>query len=91
MEDMARLKCVPCRGGEPRVTEKEIAEFSSQIPQWKVVERDGIKRLERSFNFKNFAEALSWTDEVRRIGRSRRSSSGATDRVGQGHRYLVDA
>jgi 4a-hydroxytetrahydrobiopterin dehydratase len=64
MEDMARLKCVPCRGGEPRVTEKEIAEFSSQIPQWKVVERDGIKRLERSFNFKNFAEALSWTNKV---------------------------
>ena len=29
-----------------------------------MVERDGIKRLERSFNFKNFSEALSWTNKV---------------------------
>ena len=64
MEPLAKLKCVACRGGEPRVTEQEIAEFVPQIPQWKLVERDGIKRLERSFNFKNFSEALSWTNKV---------------------------
>jgi len=63
MEDLAKLKCVACRGGEPRVTEKEIAEFFPQIPQWTLVERDGIKRLERFFNFKDFSEALSWTNK----------------------------
>jgi 4a-hydroxytetrahydrobiopterin dehydratase len=64
MQDLTKLKCVACRGGEPRVTEKEIAEFFPQVPQWGLVDRDGIKRLERSFNFKDFAEALSWTNKV---------------------------
>lgn len=64
MEDLAKLKCVACHAEEPRVTEREIAEFFPQIPQWRLVERDGIKRLERSFNFKDFAEALSWTNKV---------------------------
>jgi 4a-hydroxytetrahydrobiopterin dehydratase len=64
MEDLAKLQCVACRAGEPRVTEKEIAEFFPRVSQWKLVEHDGIKRLERSFNFKNFSEALSWTNKV---------------------------
>lgn len=64
MEDLGKLKCVACHAEEPRVTEREIAEFFPQIPQWRLVERDGIKRLERSFNFKDFSEALSWTNKV---------------------------
>ena len=64
MEDLAKLKCVACHAEEPRVTEREIAAFFPQIPQWRLVERDGIKRLERSFNFKDFSEALSWTNKV---------------------------
>ena len=64
MADLAKLKCVACRTGESPVTEKEVAEFFAQIPQWSLVERDGIKRLERSFNFKDFSQALSWTNKV---------------------------
>ena len=64
MENLAELRCIACRVGEPRVTEKEIATFSPYIPQWKLVEEDGIKQLERTFNFKDFSEALSWTNKV---------------------------
>jgi 4a-hydroxytetrahydrobiopterin dehydratase len=35
-----------------------------EIPQWSVVERDGIARLERVFRFANFAEALAFTNRV---------------------------
>jgi 4a-hydroxytetrahydrobiopterin dehydratase len=31
---------------------------------WQVVERDGILRLERLFKFKNFVQALDFTDRV---------------------------
>jgi 4a-hydroxytetrahydrobiopterin dehydratase len=70
MEDLAKLKCVACRAGEPRATEKEIAEFFTQISQWRLVERDGVKRLERSFNFKNFSAAPSWTNKVGELAES---------------------
>ena len=48
------------------MTEKEIAEFFPQIPEWRIVARDGIKRLERVYRFKDFSQALSWTNWRRR-------------------------
>lgn len=65
MDALATMKCVACRKGEPTVTEAEVAELHPQVPDWQIVERDGIRRLERVFKFKNFAEALSFT---RRVG-----------------------
>jgi 4a-hydroxytetrahydrobiopterin dehydratase len=64
MSDLTQLKCVPCQGGEPTVTDAEIAEFLPQVAGWQVVERDGVKRLERVFKFKNFAQALAFTNKV---------------------------
>ena len=64
MAELQESKCVPCRGGEPTLTESEISKLTPQVPQWQVVERDNIKRLERLFKFKNFAQALKFTDAV---------------------------
>lgn len=61
---LAQMKCVPCRGGEPTVTPEEIPALLPQIPGWQVVERDNIPRLERVYRFKNFAEALAFTNRV---------------------------
>jgi 4a-hydroxytetrahydrobiopterin dehydratase len=51
MSDLTQFKCVPCRGGEPTVTEAEMAEFLPQVPDWQIVERDSIQRLERVFRY----------------------------------------
>jgi len=64
MATLTEMKCAPCRGGEPTVTDAEIAELLPQVREWEVVERKGIKRLERIFKFRNFAEALTFTDKV---------------------------
>jgi 4a-hydroxytetrahydrobiopterin dehydratase len=64
MTELAQFKCVACRGGEPTVTEAEIAELHPQIPEWQIVTRDGIPHLERVFKFKNFIEAVAFTNKV---------------------------
>ncbi|MCI0421568.1 MAG: 4a-hydroxytetrahydrobiopterin dehydratase [Acidobacteria bacterium] len=64
MEELVQIKCVACRKGEPTATEKEIAEFLPQIPEWRIVEHAGIKRLERTYKFKDFSQALSWANKV---------------------------
>jgi 4a-hydroxytetrahydrobiopterin dehydratase len=64
MQKLAEMKCEACRKGAPAVTQEEIAELIKQIPDWRIIERDGIKRLEREFKFKNFAEALAFTNQV---------------------------
>lgn len=67
MEDLKSQKCVPCRGGDPPLTEEQIAEYRPQAPEWDVIEVDGIKRLQRVYKFKNFAQALNFTNRVGEI------------------------
>jgi 4a-hydroxytetrahydrobiopterin dehydratase len=50
--------------GAPKATEEEITEFFSQHSDWKLEEQDGINRIERVFKFKNFVQALSFTNKV---------------------------
>ena len=61
---LSKEKCAACRRDSPRVTELETKELKPQIPQWMLVERDGIQRLERVFRFRNFADALGFTNRV---------------------------
>jgi 4a-hydroxytetrahydrobiopterin dehydratase len=67
MTNLSQLKCVACRGGEPTVTEAEIAELHPQIPEWQIVTREGIPHLERVFKFRNFIEAVAFTNKVAMI------------------------
>jgi len=64
MTDLKDLKCVPCRGGEPPLSDFEISVLKPQVPDWTVYQVDGINRLERVFTFKNFAQAIAFTDQV---------------------------
>jgi len=64
MSELVQLKCIPCRGGEPTVTEAEMAEFAAEVPDWQIVERESIPRLERVFKFKNFVQALAFTNQI---------------------------
>jgi 4a-hydroxytetrahydrobiopterin dehydratase len=64
MSTLSAERCVACRRDSPRVTEKELAELSRQVPGWQLLERDGIARLERVFQFPSFADALAFTNRV---------------------------
>ena len=45
-------------------TQAQIDQHMPQIPDWQVKEVDGEKRLERVFKFKDFAQALAFTDKI---------------------------
>jgi 4a-hydroxytetrahydrobiopterin dehydratase len=64
MTNLAAGKCVACRAGEPTLTDIEIQELLPQIDGWQVKEVDGMKRLEKVFKFRNFAQALEFTNKV---------------------------
>ena len=40
--NLAKLKCVACRGGDLSLTDAEIAELLPQVPEWQTVAQDGI-------------------------------------------------
>ncbi len=64
MENLDQQKCVPCRGDSPAVTRAEMSKLHLLIPDWRITEQDQSPRLERVFKFKNFAQALAFTDKV---------------------------
>lgn len=60
-------RCVACRSDAPHVTEREIAQLMPVIPEWTLIERDGIPCLERVFRFKGYRQALAFTRQVGEI------------------------
>lgn len=64
MADLRTMKCEACREGAATATEEEIAGYMPQIPEWDIVEEGGIKRLKRTYRFKNFKQALDFTNAV---------------------------
>ena len=58
------LSCGPCRSGDPSLSAHDILRWHREIPQWEVNQEDEMKRLERIFTFKDFAEAMKFTIKV---------------------------
>ncbi|MBL8092376.1 MAG: 4a-hydroxytetrahydrobiopterin dehydratase, partial [Anaerolineales bacterium] len=61
---LASGKCIACRKGDPALTDSEIAELHPQIPEWEIVEQDGVLRLQRVFKLKNYLEAVALTNKI---------------------------
>ncbi len=72
MQALAHQRCVACNRDSPRVTDEEIAELYPQVPDWELLEVDGVKRLERVFRFESFAQALEFTDKVGALAEAER-------------------
>jgi 4a-hydroxytetrahydrobiopterin dehydratase len=64
MTDLSAERCEACRPGAPSVSEAEARELLRQLAGWTIVERDGVRQLERVFTFPDFARALAFTDRV---------------------------
>ena len=62
MERLNQEKCVACRRDSPPVTDQEVVELQTQVPQWELITEDGIKKLDRLFRFPDFRQALDFTD-----------------------------
>ena len=61
-ETLAEKTCTPCRGGVPPLARDEALRFQAQAPDWEL--RDDAHRIERTFRFRNFREALAFVQQV---------------------------
>ena len=68
MTDLASRDCVPCKGGVPPLGADAIAPLLGQVDgDWEAVEGH---HLARTYRFKNFAEALAFTNGVGEVAES---------------------
>ncbi|GEN22384.1 4a-hydroxytetrahydrobiopterin dehydratase [Halomonas cupida] len=67
MSQLSEQQCEACSWDAPHASESEIREWHEAIPEWQIVDRDGIMQLERSYKFRNFRQALEFTNKVGEI------------------------
>lgn len=69
---MSLLKesCEACRADAPRVSEADMQTLRDEIPDWKLVEEDGVPKLQRQFSFASFSDALTFTNRVGELAES---------------------
>ena len=67
MVNLNSQKCVACRRDSPPATLEEKAVLIQQIPEWSLIEEDGIPKLTRRYKVLNFQEALKLTSMIGEI------------------------
>ena len=62
MSELAEKECIPCKGGIPPLKGQALAELLRKLGNnWAVINEH---HLEKEFTFKNFREALAFTNKV---------------------------
>jgi 4a-hydroxytetrahydrobiopterin dehydratase len=64
MSSLSQQECEACRADAPKISDDELRELMPKIPDWSVAVVDGIMRLTRVFDFKNFEQAIAFTNRV---------------------------
>jgi 4a-hydroxytetrahydrobiopterin dehydratase len=70
MTELTEKTCVACRIGAPLATEEEIKSFMPQIPEWEIINVDDVNQLTRIFKFKDFTQAMQFTNLVGNLAES---------------------
>lgn len=60
--DLSKKKCTPCQGGVPALKGSLLAALHRQLGKgWKLIDEH---HLEKEYSFKNFSQALAFTNKV---------------------------
>ena len=64
MEELANQRCVACQPGAPLVTPEQMEVLLPMIPEWKVLEVEGVNQIQREYEFEDFKNALVFANNV---------------------------
>jgi 4a-hydroxytetrahydrobiopterin dehydratase len=64
MDTLTDMHCEACRADSPRVAGAELSELLTRVPEWEVLHAEGMPKLQRVYAFRDFAQALAFTNRV---------------------------
>lgn len=64
MSELAAGQIVLCKRDTPPLAGAGLAALLAAVPQWRVVQEQDIPQLQRTYVFRNFVEALRFTNIV---------------------------
>jgi 4a-hydroxytetrahydrobiopterin dehydratase len=63
--DLSKKRCTPCKKGVPPLKGSALKDLQKEIdPNWQLIDE---AYLERSYSFKDFKEALAFTNKVGQV------------------------
>ena len=68
MSNLIQKKCKPCEGGVEPLSIAQAEELRKQTPEWQITQNP--MKIERTFVFKNFAQALQFVNKGGQIAES---------------------
>lgn len=64
---LIQQQCSACNRDAPRVERVEQEQLLKELPDWRIVDEDSVPKLMRQFDFKDFQQALAFTNRVGEI------------------------
>lgn len=64
MVELSKQHCEACSADAPLISDAELRELMPAIPDWQVIVVDGIMQLQREFTFRNFVDAMAFSNRV---------------------------
>ena len=61
---LAAQPCIPCSGAMPPATAETVAQLHQQLADWSLIEVNDVSQLQKQYHFKNFRQALAFTNAV---------------------------
>ena len=67
MKELAQLHCSPVTGNTLRLTKRNVSQLITKLSGWETYTKKGELRLEKSFQFKDFRQALTFTNRIAQL------------------------
>jgi 4a-hydroxytetrahydrobiopterin dehydratase len=67
--ELRTMKCIPCEGGTPPLSDNDENSLLIQTKGWEV-HREGVHQLKRMFQFKDFKETMRFVNKIADIAES---------------------
>jgi 4a-hydroxytetrahydrobiopterin dehydratase len=64
MTELSKQSCEACRADAPRISDEDLKQLMPSIPDWEVISVDAVMQLMREFSFKNFEQAMAFSNRV---------------------------
>jgi 4a-hydroxytetrahydrobiopterin dehydratase len=65
--ELTKKVCVACSGDLPPMKDEEIQKYRKEVPHWNVIQENSTNKIERTFSFNNFKEAIAFVNKVAAI------------------------
>ncbi len=63
--NLTNKKCIPCEGGVSPIPYEDLNKYIASVLAWEAIKEE--TEIEKSYKFKNFAEALAFVNKVGEI------------------------